>query len=128
VRAAWLTVALAALLVLAAAAPASAATRRFQTPSHNIVCLYGSKGGPGPHLRCDVLSLNDTGFRLDRRHRGRRVRVTDTVNDPRAPVLRYGSSRRFGPFRCTSRRTGLTCRSRVSGHGFFLSRARQRVF
>ena len=122
-----LATALAVLATLAAASPAAATTRHFRTPSHNIVCLYSSKGGPGPWLRCDVLSLNDTGFRLDRRHRGRRIHVTDTVNDTRAPVIPYGTSRRFGPFRCTSRRAGLTCRSRTSGHGFFLSRARQRV-
>lgn len=110
--------------VLLVAAPAEARTRHFQTPSHNIVCLYSSTE---PRLRCDVLSLNDTGFTLDRRHRGRRVHVTDSVNEPRAPALGYGTSRRFGPFTCTSRRTGLTCRSRPSGHGFFLSRASQRV-
>jgi len=113
-------------LALTAATPAAAATKRFQTPSHNIVCLYSSSGGPGPHLRCDVRSLNDTAFTLDRTHRGRRVHVTDAVTA--GPVLRYGRTLRLGPLRCTSRRTGLTCRSTVSRHGFFLSRARQRVF
>ena len=115
----------AAALALAGAAPASAATKSFQTPSHNIVCLYSASGGPGPHLRCDLRSLNDTAFTLDRRHRGKRVHVTDAV--PAGRVLRYGRSIELGPFRCTSRRTGLTCRS-SSRHGFFLSRARQRVF
>ena len=120
--------ALALVATLAAAASASAKVRYFRTPSHNIVCLYSSKGGPGPFLRCDVLSLNDTGFTLRRRHRGRRVHVTDSANHPRSRTLSYGSSRRFGPFGCKSRVTGLTCRSRPSGHGFFLSRERQRVF
>jgi hypothetical protein len=115
------------LLLLVATPPATATTRRFQTPSHNIACLYASGGGPGPYLRCDVLSLNDTGFFLDRRHRGRRIHVTDTVADPRARVVRYGSSVAFGPFRCSSRASGLTCRSRA-GHGFAVSRARQRTF
>ena len=73
-----------------------------------------------------MLSLNDTAFTLDRRHRGRRVHVTDAV--PAGRVLAYGRSVRLGPFRCRSRTTGLTCRSRPSGHGFALSRERQRVF
>jgi hypothetical protein len=113
--------------LLCAASPAAAATRHFQTPSRNIACLYSSSGGPGPFLRCDVLSLNDTGFFLDRRHRGRRIHVTDSVVKRGARVVRYGTSVEYGPFRCASRRTGLTCKSR-SRHGFFLSRRRQRTF
>jgi hypothetical protein len=117
----------ATVLALFGASPAVARDVSFRTPSANIVCLYSSSGGPGPNIRCDVLSLNDTGFFLDRRHKAKRIRVTDTVYDVDARVLRYGTSRRFGPFRCHSRRTGLTCRS-ASRHGFELSRERQRVF
>ena len=120
--------ALALVAVLAGAASAEAKIRFFRTPSHNIVCVYSSKGGPGPFLRCDVLSLNDVGFTLRRRFRAKRRHVTDSANDPRSKTLPYGTSRRFGPFTCTSRTTGLTCRARRSGHGFFLSRASQRVF
>ena len=78
-------------------------------------------------LRCDVHSLNDTAFTLDRRHRGKRVHVTDAVPAGRVLALRQHRCR-LGPFRCTSRTTGLTCRSRPSGHGFARSRERQRVF
>jgi hypothetical protein len=39
----------------------------------------------------------------------------------RARVLRSGQASRVGFFRCTSRDAGLTCVSRHSGHGFFLS-------
>ena len=119
--------ALALVAVLVAAASAEAKVSHFRTPSHNIVCLYSSSGGPGPYLRCDVLSLNDTGFTLRRRYRAKRRHVTDSVSDPRSRAIPYGTSRRFGPFTCTSRTTGLTCRSRPSGHGFFLSRRRQSV-
>ena len=112
-------------LTLAAAVPAQAAAKSFQMPSRNIVCLYRSSGGPGPLLRCDMRSLNDTAFTLDRRHRGKRVHVTDAV--PAGRVLAYGSSLKLGPIKCTSRRSGLTCRN-GSNHGFALSRARQRVF
>ena len=43
-------------------------------------------------------------------------------------VLRYGRTLRVGFFRCTSRVAGLTCLSRSSGHGFFLSNKQQRTF
>jgi hypothetical protein len=45
-----------------------------------------------------------------------------------ARVLKYGHSRRFGRYTCKSRRSGLTCKNRLNGHGFTLSRARQKVF
>ena len=86
-------------------------------------CLYRSGG---PFLRCDVHSLNDTAFTLDRRHRGKRVHVTDAV--PAGRVLPYGATAKLGPFRCRSRTTGLTCRSKPSGHGFKLARERQYTF
>jgi hypothetical protein len=47
---------------------------------------------------------------------------------PPAAVLRYGMTWGGGGLRCNSAVSGLTCRSSVSGHGFFLSRARWRVF
>ncbi len=135
-----MSIALAVVVLCAAtAATAEARMRSFHTPSGNIACLYrsgdmaavlarspiGLRSSP-PALRCDVRSLNDTAFTLDRGHRGKRVHVTDAV--PAGRVLAYGSSLRLGPFRCKSRTTGLTCRSRPSGHGFALSRERQRVF
>jgi len=43
-------------------------------------------------------------------------------------ILPNGRSLTVGHFRCVSRGGGLTCTSRHSGHGFFLSRARQRTF
>jgi len=123
------TLLLGTALAASAAMPAGAATRSFRTPSKNIVCVYSSSPQSGPSIRCDVLSLNDVGFILDRRHRGKRIRITDTAADVnRARILRYGHSRRFGVFRCTSRRSGLTCRSRTSRHGFELSRQSQRLF
>ncbi len=117
------------LVVFAGAIPATAKTTSFRTPSRNIYCLYSTSGQSGAFIRCDVLSLNDVGFVLERRKRARRVKITDTVTDPRkARDLAYGTSRRFGSFRCISRTSGLTCRSRTSGHGFTLSRRHQRVF
>ena len=43
-------------------------------------------------------------------------------------VLPAGGTLTLGHFSCSSRAAGLTCASRHSGHGFFLSAARQRTF
>jgi hypothetical protein len=123
-RASVLVIALLALT----ATPALARTRSFRTPSNNIYCLYMSNQGPGPWIRCDVRSLNDVGFRVDRKHKGRKIHITDSVYNPRAKVVAYGKALKVGPFTCKSRTSGLTCRSRTSGHGFTISRQKQKTF
>ncbi len=40
----------------------------------------------------------------------------------------YGTTLNVGWIRCVSRYSGLTCKGRISGHGFFLSRETQRTF
>jgi hypothetical protein len=112
----------------AGATPAVAKTKSFRTPSKNIYCLYMSTQGPGPWIRCDVLSLNDTGFRVDRKHHGKRIHITDSVVNRHAKVLHYGKSLDIGPFLCVSHRTGLNCEARLSGHGFEISRTRHQTF
>lgn len=129
-----------ALVILAGSASASSSSglKGFQTPSRNIVC-GGYSGSQPAWLRCDItsglkpkparpkgcefdfggtLTLSATG-------RARIGCVSDVVlPDPtKAHVLAYGKTWRYGPFRCRSTRSGLTCRNR-KGHGFFLSRAR----
>ncbi len=119
-----LIVALAAL-----ALPASAgAAKHFQTPSHNIICAYFKSGGPGPFARCDILSLNDVGYVVYRHGKGKRLKIFDSVFSPHAKVLKYGHSRRFGRFTCKSRKSGLTCKNRRNGHGFKVSREKQKAF
>ena len=73
--------------------------------------------------------LLDWGFSLNmgRTSRARTTCAGDTALDPRARVLRYGSTWRQGPFSCTSRTAGLTCRN-AAGHGWFMSRQRWRRF
>ena len=115
--------ALAALAVLPAAGSGATTPKRFQTPSKGIACMY-----PAPQLRCDMLFLNDRAAIVGRHGKGRIVRITDTVADPKAKVLAYGRSLRLGPYTCTSRRTGLTCRNRATKHGFAISRERRKVF
>jgi hypothetical protein len=132
-------VALAAALAVAAGAAGAAQAAdkpvRFQLPSHQIACWSDRT-----FVRCDILDPEhkpkrpascelDYGhaFELTRTGRGHRICAGDTVLDPKAPVLRYGKSKRFGSFTCRSRRSGLRCTNR-RGHGFELSRARQRLF
>jgi hypothetical protein len=111
----------------------------FRTPSRNIACgFFPSNFGAPTLLRCDILS----GLKPEPRRRcdgdwtGASIRLTgranavcagDTVYDPRSRILGYGKTWRRAGLRCTSRSTGLTCTNR-SGHGFFLSRQRWRVF
>ena len=119
-----------ALVVAGLAAPGSAgaALRSFKMPSKRIFCLYSSGSGNLTQIRCDVTFLNDVGFTIGRSGKGHRIHPTDTVADPGAGTLAYGTSRRFGVFTCTSRTSGLTCRNRKTHHGFALSREHQRLF
>src|SRR5690349_22941905 len=113
----------AAVVAVAAAAPADAATQRvFRTPSKRIACLMLKTS-----VRCDTFFLNDVAFRLTAHGKGKRIHVTDTVALVKEPTLAYGKSAKLGPFTCTSRTDGLTCRNRQK-HGFFVSRESQRVF
>ena len=117
---------LAAFAVLGAiAVPAVAKDVVFQTPSKKIACRIYDEG-TGLVIRCDLFFLNDRAVRMTRHGRARLIHVTDTIGDPKAPVLHYGKTRRVGPFTCTSRRSGLSCHNR-SGHGFTVSREHQSV-
>jgi hypothetical protein len=141
VRARVALVPAAAVVALAAAASISAQTATyvpFRTPSGNIACA--ASDAPVA-LRCDIRSglrptpprrsncPVDFGDSVGMGKRGRPYLVChgDTVIDPRARVVRYGSSIRVLGFKCTSRTTGLTC-ANASGHGWFLSRERYRLF
>jgi hypothetical protein len=128
-------VALLVLLAAVGAADASAALIHFTTPSRNIGCI-----GDKTRLRCDIVRTTVTAppkpltcdfdwgnaFELLPRFVGHRLCVSDSALVGRR-VLGYGKSLRIGPFLCTSRRIGLTCRSRTK-HGFFLSRDRIKLF
>jgi hypothetical protein len=125
-------------------AAASASTViSFRMPSGNIGCVF-SAGLPvaaKPTIRCDIrsglkprprppagcdLDYGDS-VELSRTGRASLVCHGDTAIDPRARVLGYGHTWRRNGLSCTSRDVGLTCSNR-SGHGFFLSRQRWRIF
>ena len=126
--------------VLATSAAASVVIS-FRTPSGNIGCVYSSGLGPGPSLRCDIRSglsprpgrprgcQGEYGDSVSMNRTGRAHLVChgDTALEPSARVVAYGTSITVGPFRCTSRTTGLTC-TNASGHGWFLSRQSYRLF
>jgi hypothetical protein len=125
-----------ALLFLALAGSAGAATFFFRTPSSNIGCIFNAEpGGSGPYLRCDILSglkpapKRPKGCTLDWKY-GYRIRpkgpaltvcAGDTAVNRRAKAIPYGGKWSRGGFSCLSRKAGLRCKN-ASGHGFFLSR------
>lgn len=128
--------AVAGLAALGAFGTASAgAFDMFRTPSANIGCAIDAT-----YVRCDVLKSRapipprprscdlDWGnsFAMAARGRPKRQCNGDTTLG-RHPVLGYGKTIRAGAIRCTSRRSGLTCRN-ASGHGWFLSYGRIRLF
>jgi hypothetical protein len=134
-----LIAALVALVALGSFAASASALTRFATPSRNIGCV-----GDRTELRCDIRTTSATApkkpksCRFDwgdavavgRKGRGHRVCHSDTalpVPGRRIRILKYGTSIRLGTIVCASRKSGLTCRN-AARHGFFLSRARIRVF
>jgi hypothetical protein len=123
-----LALAAAALLALALPAGASAAFKQFRSPTGKIGCAFESGGGLKPIVRCEWAGSNDRAVWVGRHGHAHHLRISDTVRDPHAAVLRYGHSKTFRRLKCTSRRTGMTCKSLLTGHGFTVSVRRQRLF
>ena len=121
------TLTIAALALCLLPASALATIRAFRSPSGAIGCIYYRDPDTKAFLRCDVRGTGDRAWRVRSHGKARRIHVTDSALDPRSPVLAYGKTRSFGSMRCTSRMTGFTCKNR-DGHGFKLSRERQRLF
>ncbi len=108
----------------------------FRTPSGHIGCFYTTEP---TFLRCDVTyhtrftgrrcaeGVYGPAFGMTPTGRAHALCVSDSAIEPKAPVLAYGTKKRYGPYVCTSRRTGLTCRN-GRGHGWMLSRQRQLLF
>ncbi|HWK26240.1 MAG TPA: DUF6636 domain-containing protein [Solirubrobacter sp.] len=106
---------------------ADAAYREFRSPSGQLGCAFYSDAETPRFVRCDWDGAADRAVTLTEAGRGKRVRVTDSVRNPKAKILAYGRATSFGKLRCTSRRSGITCRN-GKGHGFTVSVERQRVF
>jgi hypothetical protein len=126
-----------ALLLGLAAVPASARLVMFSSPSHNIGCAMTTR-----YARCDIQGHTwkaprkpancplDWGNGLSVGTRGRAgfVCAGDTTLDPRGRVLAYGTQQIMGRYTCSSRRSGMTCSNRGTGHGFRIARGSYRVF
>jgi hypothetical protein len=119
---------LALLVALAIPASAQATYRDFRSPSGKLGCAFYSDAETPPLVRCDWRGSDDQAVQLGERGKARLRHVTDSVMNPNAKVLRYGRSTGFHALRCKSRRTGITCHSTVSGHGFTVSAAKRRLF
>jgi hypothetical protein len=99
----------------------------FKSPSGNITCVIRNEPD-NRFAQCELRS-NGRGYFIGLVGRGHTYdgRGYDDLAGQRF-VLRYGRSVRLGQFACASRVTGMTCRSLSSGHGFSISRERQRFF
>jgi hypothetical protein len=102
----------------------------------SVVTVVGGTVAPGasaadvasPPKRPKSCALDyGSAFGLTATGKARRLCAGDTVLNPKAKVLAYGKSRTLGPFTCTARTAGLRCATRA-GHGFELSRTRQKLF
>ena len=116
------------LALLLAPAAADAAFRDFRSPSGKLACAFYSAAEVPPLVRCDWQGSDDQAVRLGETGRARVRHVTDTVMNPEAKVLRYGTSTTFRRLKCISRRRGITCRSLASGHGFRVSVGERELF
>lgn len=104
-------------------------SKTFQMPSGNIACGYY-----GGYLRCDILSglVPEpskeckygvwSAMGMGPYSKAKKLCISDTVYDPSAPVLSYGSKWKKAGIVCKSSTNGLKCKNQV-GHGFFLSKA-----
>ncbi|MFL6069717.1 MAG: DUF6636 domain-containing protein [Actinomycetes bacterium] len=113
----------------------------FVMPGRDVECLMVDPNVAYGNVTCGIHRNRFRGSRsdFDSEKPSRRwfvdvnqVAVVDVSTRPfgSSPVrvLRYGQTLRVGFFRCTSRVAGLTCLSRPSRHGFFLSNKQQRTF
>ena len=126
------------------AAPVSAMDLQpFRTPSDNIHCLFIADDDGQSSVECELRSRNNdepllpvpadcdldwgSRFALDAEGQAGMVCHGDTLISPDVPVVGYGRKSAFNGITCASEKSGLTC-SNGQGHGFSLSRAKQRLF
>lgn len=112
----------------------------FRSPSSNIHC-QAFKVDDGHVLRCDIAATSNkpppkpkdceldwgSAFEMTDTSKAERLCHGDTAMDNTLPQLPYGASWQRHGFTCKSEQAGMTC-TNPKGHGFELSRARQRLF
>ena len=108
----------------------------FVTPSNNIGCIYTPAGGStvyvppdgGPELSCDRVQPSYRRFVLGAAGKAKMItNVGDAGCCGSENPLPYGSTWHLEPFTCSSATKGLTC-TRDDGHGFFISKAKTKVY
>ena len=114
--------------------------RRFVLPSGNIYCAVKVKGiAPGCEINAGAVEDEAVcaGTPTDQVGRvqfvgGRATPVcnTDTIRQPKPPVLDYGVAARFNNFKimCLSESIGVTCINVKKPEGFFLHRGEYVIF
>jgi hypothetical protein len=132
---------IALVLLGGGSALAASGADTFRTPSGNIYCAYEHYSFAPIDLRCQVgggikplparpASCDadwGSGYSLRQRGPARVLCVSDSIYDPKAKVLSYGTTRQYGVFRCSSATTGLRC-TNATGNGVFLSRQHSYTF
>lgn len=120
-----LGLALATVILAAAAAPAAnGAVAWIKSPSKNIACQMSHRYAGQTSVTCQTYR---TAKSVTLRANGtlRVCRGVSCIGDPpvdRTATLRYGVSKRVGPFRCSSIRAGMRCVVIATGRGFLISR------
>jgi hypothetical protein len=121
----------------------------FTSPTGNISCYLAPVQGSDPYARCDLATANwdvpepEGGCEGDWGGGGQGfgsvgvgggaaepLCVGDTVADPGAETLEYGSSITMEPLTCTSvsDKVGMTCENSKTGHGFTVRREKIELF
>lgn len=101
-------------------------TIEFHTPSDNIACSLEESGGG--ELDCDRLAPVYLRFILPAKGKASMLRdVGDQWCCGGYNELPYGREWQRGAFTCDSTASGLTCENQ-GGHGFFISKARVKVY
>lgn len=138
-----------AAVAMSSSALGSSAVRNvpgFRSPSGNIQCYFDQKAyAPGGTRRLLTCGLRHADYAMQLQRRclagdwhgfGLRANARPTLFCSGNPdfsirpvytTLAYGKSWTRGRFTCTSRITGVTCRS-TGGHGLFISRQSYRTW
>jgi uncharacterized protein DUF6636 len=126
----------AALLAILALPAQASAFIGFHSPSGNIGCVMDKSG-----VRCDIRNHDwptppkpknceldyGGGVFVGKHHRASFICAGDTTLGS-GHALPYGQSKSLGRFRCVSLESGMRCKNRGNGHGFFLSREKVRLY
>jgi hypothetical protein len=115
----------------------------FHTPSGNVHCQTIESATASNSIDCEVIDMGgrkplqprpadcdlDWGQRFLLKDGGRPTLVCagDTLREAGSRTLGYGDAVDLGTIKCGSNRNGLYCRN-ADGHGFLLSRKKQKFF